>query len=745
MAETATKKSYAYGLDILRILCTVAVLIYHINPELLPGGFLAVCSFLVLSGYLFVISNANKKNFSIPAYYSKRIIRLYLPMALVVLLTLYAISFFPDLMWLNKKPESLSVLGGYNNWWQISVGRSYFARVTNSPFTHMWYISLLLQAELILPLLYAGFKAATRYIKYNVMLILFVIMTIISMGVIPALINKNAPEMRIYFGTDARIFSIFLGMALGLWRTNGSKRKSFNFMRMRFVSETIFAVELAVLVALFFLIDQTHSLYKYSFIIASLLTLVIINTVTNRGARVYRTLSLPVISRIASISYEVYLTHYPLMFLFILLNGFEGTGLILYVLSVLAVSIVLHFALSIKMKPFNAVTALKLALCLVMVIPTFQGAVQFIQAKDYTQDMADMEAELNRSAELQEELQKEYREKRMAERALLDDPEKMIRDVDAKNLPVTGIGDSVMLGAVPTLYATFPNGDFDAEVSRSHYPIIDILQSQKNNGTLGNPVVIHTGTNGPLPASALDQMVSICGDRYVYFLTTTNNWQFANRDTILAAGKKYKNVTIIDWETYSRNHNEYFYYDGIHLTPEGRIGYTNYILDCIAEDLVIRKYGYDVDNSVMGLGDGYLLTCVDHLKARLEESYIVTREELDWDSVFEDIESMISSKTMPAKIFINVGNVKTITTETLDRLFTLCKGRKVYIIKTPMNKNNLTNDNIDAVVGNYSNVTVLDWSNMKKEHPEYFAFDRKHLTKNGSKAFADYIIENINQ
>ena len=77
------------------------------------------------------------------------------------------------------------------------------------------------------------------------------------MGVIPALIDKNAPEMRIYFGTDARIFSIFLGMALGLWRTNGSKRKSFNFMRMRFVSEAIFAVELAALVALFFLIDHS--------------------------------------------------------------------------------------------------------------------------------------------------------------------------------------------------------------------------------------------------------------------------------------------------------------------------------------------------------------------------------------------------------------------------------------------------------------------------------------------------------
>ena len=745
MAEKGKQKSYAYGLDVLRIICTVAVLVYHINPELIPGGFLAVCSFLVLHGYLFVVSSANKEHFNIIDYYKKRIIRLYLPMALVVFITLYAVSLFPDLMWLNKKPESLSVLAGTNNWWQITAGQSYFSRVTNSPFTHMWYISLLLQAEIIVPLIYVGFKLATRYIKFIFIWGLFVLITIYTMTIIPTLIRNNAPEMRIYFGTDARIFSIFLGMCLGLWRTNGNKRKTLNFMRMKYVGEIIFFVELAALVALFFIINETHDLYQYSFIITSLLTVLIINTVNNRASRVFRSLSLPVISRIASISYEVYLTHYPLMFLFILMNGFKGTGIFLYVLTVLAVSIILHYALSVKLKPFKATTVLTLALCAGLLLPTVLGVFQFLKAKDYTKDMADMEAELNRSAELQEELQKEYREKRMRERALLDDPERMIQDVDAKNLPVTGIGDSVMLGAVANLYDTFPNGDFDAQQNRSHYPVIDILNSDKANGTLGNPVVIHIGTNGPLPASALDQMVSICGDRYVYFLTTTNNWQFANRDTILAAGKKYKNVTIIDWETYSRSHNEFFYYDGIHLTPDGRRGYANYILDCIAEDLVIRKYGYDVDNSVMGLGDGYLSTCVDHLKERLEESYIVTREELDWDSVFTDIENMIASKTMPAKIFINVGNVKTISQETLDRLFTLCKGRKVYIIKTPMNKGNLTNDNIDAVVTNYDNVTVLDWSNMKKEHSEYFAFDRKHLTKTGSKAFADYIIENISE
>ncbi|MBQ1521803.1 MAG: acyltransferase, partial [Erysipelotrichaceae bacterium] len=216
MAEVKKKKrAYAYGLDILRILCTIAVLIYHINPDLIPGGFLAVCCFLVLHGYLFVVSNSTKEHFSVIDYYVKRLFRLYLPMAIVVFATLYVVSFFPDLMWLNKKPESVSVLLGYNNWWQISAGQSYFARVTNSPFTHMWYMALLLQAELLIPLIYRLFRLATRYIKFIFIWILFMIMTVLSMRVIPNLIEASAPEMRIYFGTDARIFSIFLGMALG--------------------------------------------------------------------------------------------------------------------------------------------------------------------------------------------------------------------------------------------------------------------------------------------------------------------------------------------------------------------------------------------------------------------------------------------------------------------------------------------------------------------------------------------------
>ena len=70
------KDRYLYGLDILRIISTIAVLIYHINPDKLPGGYLAVCVFLVLHGYLFVVSNGHKEKFSIIGHFLKRIIRL---------------------------------------------------------------------------------------------------------------------------------------------------------------------------------------------------------------------------------------------------------------------------------------------------------------------------------------------------------------------------------------------------------------------------------------------------------------------------------------------------------------------------------------------------------------------------------------------------------------------------------------------------------------------------------------------
>ena len=141
-------KKYYKSLNIIRIIACLAVLLYHLN--ILKGGYLAVCSFFVLSGYLSCISAFKKEKFDFKNYYKNKFIHLYLPLLIVVLISIFVISLVPSINWLNLKPETNSVLLGYNNFWQLNANLDYFARHVDSPFMHLWYISILLQFDLIL-------------------------------------------------------------------------------------------------------------------------------------------------------------------------------------------------------------------------------------------------------------------------------------------------------------------------------------------------------------------------------------------------------------------------------------------------------------------------------------------------------------------------------------------------------------------------------------------------------------------
>ena len=80
------EKEYYKKLDIIRILSCFTVLLYHLN--LLKGGYLAVCIFFALTGYLSIKSSYSKKNFSLKKYYLSRLKRIYLPLLIVVFLTI---------------------------------------------------------------------------------------------------------------------------------------------------------------------------------------------------------------------------------------------------------------------------------------------------------------------------------------------------------------------------------------------------------------------------------------------------------------------------------------------------------------------------------------------------------------------------------------------------------------------------------------------------------------------------------
>ena len=204
------KKNYNLNIALIRVLFCIAVLLYHLN--LLKGGYLAVCSFFVLTGYFTTISLQN--NESLGKHYLKRLKKIYLPLIVVVFITLSIIT-LTKINAFNLKPEITSIIFGYNNYWQLSANADYFAKHVNSPFIHLWYIAILLQLELVFPIIIKSLKKiGDRVLKIFPIIIislLFIITTIYFYYC-----SNNKDIMFTYYDTFTRVFSYILGILIGL-------------------------------------------------------------------------------------------------------------------------------------------------------------------------------------------------------------------------------------------------------------------------------------------------------------------------------------------------------------------------------------------------------------------------------------------------------------------------------------------------------------------------------------------------
>ena len=202
-----SKSKYFEKLDLVRLVSCILVFLYHLN--IIKGGFFAVCTFFVLSGYLSSISLFKKDKVSLKDYYYKKFVHLYIPLLIVTLLSLAVIYFIKDIIWITLKPETISVLGGYNNFWQIGANLDYFARHADSPFMHFWYIAILLQFDLIYPFIFMLFKYIGKKINKHFSVILLSIITI-GLIVFHFYMSVHESTMFVYYNTFTRIYSLFI-------------------------------------------------------------------------------------------------------------------------------------------------------------------------------------------------------------------------------------------------------------------------------------------------------------------------------------------------------------------------------------------------------------------------------------------------------------------------------------------------------------------------------------------------------
>lgn len=126
-------KRYVTGFNGLRTIGVLTVILYHLWPNHVQGGFLGVVLFFVLSGYLVTDSLLREyersKKINIWKFWGRRIKRLYpLLISIFLLVTPYIIIFQPNL-WAGLRSNFLSAVFSVQNWWQISQGSSYFADI----------------------------------------------------------------------------------------------------------------------------------------------------------------------------------------------------------------------------------------------------------------------------------------------------------------------------------------------------------------------------------------------------------------------------------------------------------------------------------------------------------------------------------------------------------------------------------------------------------------------------------------
>jgi hypothetical protein len=147
---------------------------------------------------------------------------------------------------------------------------------------------------------------------------------------------------------------------------------------------------------------------------------------------------------------------------------------------------------------------------------------------------------------------------------------------------VTAIGDSVMLGAATTMKDTI--GDtrlwFDAAESRQFSAGVDTIQALREQGELGDEVVVQLGTNGSINPDDFDRMMNVLkGVKKVILVNAKvpRVWEEQVNDLLAEGVKKYKNAVLVDWHAYASEHPEFFYDDQIHLRPEGAQAYAQLI------------------------------------------------------------------------------------------------------------------------------------------------------------------------
>ncbi|MBF6977706.1 acetyltransferase [Aerococcaceae bacterium zg-BR22] len=596
MREQNVKRQKIIGLDGLRGIAVILVLLYHFFPNVVKGGYIGVPLFFILSGYLMARLSKQRwerGKFSVKQFYTARLWRIYPSLLIVVGLVSY-ISFFLMPRLLNGMSGQLfSIFGAYNNLWQISQNANYFDRIASaSPFTHMWSLAIELQFYLLWPLLFLGYKKLKQIFRQAHWV--FFGLALISMSLMTIQYIMGTDISVLYYSSLTRFSGVLLGVWIGLqsprvWQNIADK------LQNEWVYGAFIGSWLIVLFFTFFGEGQSPWLYLTNLSLMTILLGILLILSTLIDYPFGKWLDVLPLQWFGTRSYELFLIHYPLIFMVKSLKfSWNAMTIILTIVVSLLFSELLHrfvvnqvgsvtkirYEIQQKSGLAGAILSVIIVSTLGIVLAIF-GGTKTADSKENLKETLKENAALLEQQSVSEQTTVHEDTSNDENQTSAVETTTAVQDVSQQ--PITLIGDSVMLGASKSIKALFPNSYINAVESRQAYQMAAELQQMVYDGKVSDTVVIALGTNGFFRKEYGQELIDILGsNRNIFWVNTYGEflqWETDTNSVINELVSANKNVHLIDWESLAKGHPEWLIHDGIHPTPIGMDAYAQMILD----------------------------------------------------------------------------------------------------------------------------------------------------------------------
>ena len=571
------------SIDGLRAIAVTAVVLYHLGISWIPGGFLGVDLFFVISGYVItrlILDSINQSSaLDLRAFYAARLRRIYPGVLFMVVCTIIFIGVWaPEAIkrFLSDLPFALT---GTINWLLVARHQDYFETVGRPPLLqHTWSLAVELQFYLIWPLILLG---VLKYFgKKNIARIALVIAMVSGTTlffVSLQLDQSNAQQIsHIYFGTDTHSLGLFLGSALAVsWIPQNLSADIEK--RAQDVIDGIGVFGLLGLISTFLFIDESNaSLYRIAFPLAGIFGCLVIISLVHPASRFAPIISTAPFRWVGQRSYGIYIWHWVIFQVTRPSVDLSGQTWALYLARVLLVLALADISLRWVEIPFrqglvqNWFRGMKYRSAKVKLRQQISVLTSIIMVLAVTTSIS-FQA-INKTDEIRNQLVQDS-----------GDAQSQQDLGSTTGLWVTG--DSVILGIRSKLEAKEHISLINARVGRQAPELLAVMRVDQTS-VPSSPVVFNLGNNNALSEQTVVDIFEIVKNQPQIIVVNTavpRAWKDANNAIISKVAANYPNTKVVDWDRISTGRPELFAPDGVHLSPTGSDVYVDLVLSVISK------------------------------------------------------------------------------------------------------------------------------------------------------------------